>query len=164
MGKFQVGSKVFVHADAAVSMTTEEGLNPGVPYEDFQPAGLGMKSTGKAIEIKGNSYGPLVVVLGEVSHEYTMKLDVAAMVAGLAQTNGDGFALFAYDVVVSFVRAGLPAIAWTAYGTIFEDIVNFDSSSGAQPKSDVKGKATRLTITIAGVEYDAHKLPVIATS
>lgn len=156
---FQIGSVIFVHADARCTLTPKDGPKKGQPFTVLACTKLTGDSAGKAIEAKGNSINAVAMALGEVSHSFAVGLDVGQVSVDYLEHAGDGAARMLHDVTITLNRPGLPPVTYIRSDAIIEKGFGLSSDAGAQVKDEISGKSRTATIKYKGKEYDPWKLP-----
>lgn len=156
---FQIGSVIFVHADARCTLTPKEGPKKGQPFTIRACSKLTGDSAGKAVEAKGNSIEMVAMALGEVSHSFSIGLDVSQVSVDYLAHCGDGAARMLHDITITLNRPGLPPVTYLRSDSVIEKGFGLSSDAGSQTKDEISGKSRTAEIKYQGKTYKPYALP-----
>lgn len=156
---FQVGSNIFVHADAVVKLIPLEGPSANQPFTVKACNKIEGKTNGKAITAMGNSIVPVAIAMASAEPSFSLGLDVAQVSVDYAEHCGDGYKRMAHNIVVTMTRPGLVPVTFKIVTAIIENGFDLMSDQGAQVKDEFSGKMRNLILHYKGRDYDPFKLP-----
>ena len=156
---FQVGSMIFVHADAKCTLTPREGPKKGQPFTVRAASKLNAELGGSAVEAMGNSIEAVAIALGKASHTFSIGLDVSQVSVDYAVHCGNGCARMAHDIAIVLNRPGLPPVSFLIGNAIIEKGFGLSSDAGSQTKDEISGKNQTLRIKHSGGTIDPYALP-----
>ena len=156
---FQVGSNIFVHADATLKMIPLEGERANQPFTFRSSNKLEAKTNGKAITAMGSSIIPVAVVMASAEPSFAIGLDVAQESVDYIEHCGSGYKRMAHNIIITCTRPGLQPVTFKLFMCIIENGFDLNSAQGAQLKDDLSGKMRNLVLTYKGQNYDPFLLP-----
>ena len=144
----------FAHNNLTVALTPTEGINSGKPFTFGSAESVKLDAGEKAAVGKGLSVGPVYVVSVAAEPAGEMKLSISAEATAALKHLGNLGVRFTVDA--TFVRAGVPTIAWKALGCVCDGgWGGFDSSADAPPSNAPKFKMSGLQVNGKSVFGDA---------
>lgn len=156
---FRIGDKVFVHADARVHLTPQEGANAGVPFLVRSAKSLKSDNGAKVIVLKGTSIVPVTVAVAEAEPSFTIGLDVMQVSVDYLEHCGNGAQRMLHNGQIVFVRKGLAPVTFELEDMGLEKAFGLSSDSGGAPGDEWSGKMRRLLIKYKGKGYDPFADP-----
>lgn len=156
---FQIGSNIFVHADASVKLIPLEGPNANQPFTVRACSKLEAKTNGKAITAMGNSIVPVAIAMASAEPSFSIGLDVAQVSVDYAEHCGSGYKRMAHNIIVTMTRPGLIPVTFKVVTAIIENGFDLMSDQGAQAKDEFSGKMRELILRYKGEDLNPFTLP-----